>query len=116
MKERLEILNRSRMDPKKLINRCSEIYGSCTHKPCFHRFTLSTDEANVAERVKYEIQIPELSQNSKLCDISESSYCSPLSTLNNNGFFLNEDKTVIYELKSGYLKYELFSFEIDSVF
>ena len=96
MKERLEILNRSREEPKKLINRCSEIYGSCRHKPCFHRFTLSTDEATMAERVNNGIQIPELSQNSKFCDISETSYCSPVSSINNNVFFLSEDKSVIY--------------------
>ena len=44
-----------RKDRKLLINSCSEIYGSCPHKPVFHRYTLrnkkaSTDEPKKGER------------------------------------------------------------------
>ena len=50
MKERTSIMDRSWFKPNSLINRCSEIYGSCRHKPCFHRFSSSTDDASKAER------------------------------------------------------------------
>ena len=50
IKERLIILDRLRRDPSNLINKNSEIYGSCRHKPCFHRFTSSTEDARNAER------------------------------------------------------------------
>ena len=43
MVERMTIMNRFRSSPRSLINRCSEIYGSCRHKPRFHRFTSDTD-------------------------------------------------------------------------
>ena len=39
MKERLEIMSRSRRRYRKLINSCSEVYGACGHKPKLHRFT-----------------------------------------------------------------------------
>ena len=39
MKERLEIVSRSRRRHGKLIDPCSEIYRACRHNLRFHRFT-----------------------------------------------------------------------------
>ena len=59
-KERLAILKFTRKTPHLAINKCTEIYGACRHKPAFHRFDhneeitknkVSTDEATNAERV-----------------------------------------------------------------
>ena len=54
-RERLEILKMSYNNPQQQINKCSEIYGACRHKPRFHRFDqtqlASTDEAGKAEKV-----------------------------------------------------------------
>ena len=58
-KERLAILKITRKTPHLAINKCTEIYGACRHKPAFHRFDhnednkhkVSTDEARNAERV-----------------------------------------------------------------
>ena len=58
-KERLAILKLTRKTPHLAINKCTEIYGACRHKPKFHRFDhneennnkVSTDEASNAERV-----------------------------------------------------------------
>ena len=38
MKERLSILNFKRKRSIKVMNACSEIYGTCNHKTRFHRF------------------------------------------------------------------------------
>ena len=48
MKERITILKYMHKQPDLLINNNSEIYGSCRHKPRFHRFSLpstGTDES-----------------------------------------------------------------------
>ena len=54
--ERLAILQASRgKNYKYSINKCSEIYGACHHKPAFHRYkkqpTASTDESIKDEKV-----------------------------------------------------------------
>jgi hypothetical protein len=57
-KERLEILRLVKQQPTKAINKNSEIYGACRHKPKFHKFCrltsqppASTDESDRDERV-----------------------------------------------------------------
>jgi len=53
-KERLEILKQSRSNPQLLINSNNEIYGTCRHRPRFHRCakqaTPSADESVSDER------------------------------------------------------------------
>ena len=39
MKEILEIVSHSQHRYRKLINACSEIYGTCSHNPRFYMFT-----------------------------------------------------------------------------
>ena len=58
MKERIEILKLSRLEPEKTINKNNEIYGACPHNPKFHKFCrptatadASTDESIMDERV-----------------------------------------------------------------
>ena len=46
MKERLEILKRSKENPEQLINSRGEIYGACRHKTKFHRFKSSNTKAS----------------------------------------------------------------------
>lgn len=56
-KERMAILNLTRKTPKMAINKCNEVYGACRHRPRFHRFdqsqnnATSTDESDKDERV-----------------------------------------------------------------
>ena len=47
--------------PEKAINRCSEYYGACRHRACFHRLELDedqpgTNESNADEKVQEESQ------------------------------------------------------------
>ena len=42
--ERLTILKMLRDKRVTVMNKNSEIYGSCRHKTCFHQFCLSTDD------------------------------------------------------------------------
>ena len=57
MKERLEILKLSRIDPASIINSSTEFYGACRHKPRFHRYPSNCtphstdDELESSERV-----------------------------------------------------------------
>ena len=87
MMERLTILDRCRNDQSKMINKCSEIFGSCRHKPCFHRFTRSTDDAEKVEKKFLQIE-------TKLSKKSEEKFCKwitpvPLSTIDTNSFTKN---------------------------
>ena len=55
-KERVEILKIARGSPQLAINSCNEIYGSCRHRPRFHRYKAenkkpSTDDPTEGERV-----------------------------------------------------------------
>lgn len=54
MQERLMIAELSRKSSIKLMNSCSEIYGTCKHLPRFPRFPSSTDDPTL-ERVKNPI-------------------------------------------------------------
>ena len=74
MQERISILKCHRKKPWNFINKSSEIYGSCRHKPRFHRFTLSTDEASLAERVNSFSPLSELSfgSNQDLTALTEN--------------------------------------------
>ena len=52
--ERLHIFNRSLVDPEKLINSCTEIFGACRHKTQFHRYVKavpSTEDSTKEEKV-----------------------------------------------------------------
>lgn len=73
-KERLEILKLTRRYPDLAINKCSEIYGSCRHKPKFHRFNqeqnASTDESGKDERVGRPLSTT--STNSQMSAFSSS--------------------------------------------
>ena len=53
MAEKLTILEKSRIDPEKIINTNNEIYGSCRHKTKFHRYysTQRTDDGTSPEKV-----------------------------------------------------------------
>ena len=53
-KERLEILKFTRKSPKMAINKCNEVYGTCRHKPRFHRFPKSNNNASTDESVDDE--------------------------------------------------------------
>ena len=44
MQERLTIVKMIRDKHVTVMNKTSDIYGSCRHKTCFHRFCLSTDD------------------------------------------------------------------------
>ena len=71
-----------------MINKCLKFFGSCGHKPCFHRFTRSTDDAKKVEK-KFELQI-----ESELPQKSEDNFCKwitpvPLRTLDTNSFTKN---------------------------
>ena len=82
MMERLTILDRCRKNKSKMINKCSEIFGSCRHKPCFHRFTKSTDDAEKVEKKYLQIE-------TELDKKSEENFCKwitpvPLSTIDTN--------------------------------
>ena len=44
MHKRLTILKMLRDKRVTVMNKNSEIYGSCRHKTCFHQFCLSTDD------------------------------------------------------------------------
>ena len=68
MKERILILEQSRRNSSNLINKCSEIYGSCRHKPCFHRLTISTDEASRQKEPKEIIQQNKPLSNHQITD------------------------------------------------
>ena len=52
MQERLAIAELSRRNAIKLMNSCSEIYGTCKHVPGFPRSPSSTDDHKKHERVK----------------------------------------------------------------
>ena len=87
MKERLEILKHSYDWKVKLINSRSEIYGTCMHKPDFHRF--GADEASQAEKVVLDLSA-EKNGNSNNSVISGNTYinmCIPINlfpTFNND--------------------------------
>ena len=58
--ERLNIFKWMRTKPDKLINRCSELFGACRHKPRFHRLApalSSTDESSMDEKVKIYTEV-----------------------------------------------------------
>jgi len=54
MKERLEMLKRSKENPEQLINSRGEIYGACRHKTKFHRFKSSNTKASTDDGAKPE--------------------------------------------------------------
>jgi GIY-YIG catalytic domain len=108
-KERLAILKLTRRTPHLAINKCTEIYGACRHKPNFHRFDfikdtttnkVSTDEATNAERVPQR-QCPlstsstTSTTNSSLASSSRSttySFPSPPSSTTTQGW--NSDESL----------------------
>ena len=54
--EKLCLFKRMRTKPGRLINDCDELFGTCRHKPRFHRFApasqvSSTDESSMDEKV-----------------------------------------------------------------
>ena len=67
MKERTTILKCMYETPNLLINNNSEIYGSCRHKPRFHRFSLpstGTDESYKGQKSSsHDSPTPENSEN-----------------------------------------------------
>ena len=58
--ERLQIYKWMKKKPHLLINRRSELYGTCRHKPRFHRFihaSSSADESSMDERVHRYVEV-----------------------------------------------------------
>ena len=71
MKERLFILEKHRNNPNNLINKNSEIYGSCRHKPCFHRLTSSTDEATRQKELQHDFSQTNDVLTDKTCQLTQ---------------------------------------------
>ena len=69
MKERTTILKCMYEKPHLLINNNSEIYGSCRHKPKFHRFShpsTGTDESYNGRKSSHGSPPPEYSEKTTL--------------------------------------------------
>ena len=63
MAERLEIYNRCQKDKQKLLNDRSKIFGSCTCKTGFNRFTCAVVAGTDESREATKKSTTELSQN-----------------------------------------------------
>jgi len=51
-REKINIVERSRGEPEKPINTCSEICGGCRHKPRFHRYREEVKNTSADERME----------------------------------------------------------------
>ena len=99
MNERIEILKQIKSDKKlgtnKSINSNSEIYGSCRHRPKFHRFFYhppSTDEEQGSSERVCKMKKNEGNPPAPLSDISNLLVCREVSTdLESRYNFLSTD-------------------------
>jgi hypothetical protein len=86
-KEKILILNLTRKQPQMAINKCTEVYGACRHRPRFHRFdqsqtnATSTDESDKDERVTRPSSTTSMESNS--------------STISNESFFERRESTLL---------------------
>ena len=74
MKERTQILKSMYQTPNLLINNNSEIYGSCRHKPRFHRFSppsTGTDESYEGQKSSSQ-DSPTLENSEKTTDLDNT--------------------------------------------
>jgi hypothetical protein len=80
-RERIEILRIARETPHLAINSCTEIYGSCRHRPRFHRYKTdkpSTDDPLGGERVAgSKVSIDTSESDASDLTISEVTYLTP---------------------------------------
>jgi len=87
-REKIDIVKRSRKEPEKPINTCSEIHGGCRHKLKFHRNReevkdTSTDERMERERVNLSSNnsatsgagTPEKENWPSFCEVNRHSFC-----------------------------------------
>ena len=90
MSERISILTQIKSDFKngtnRSINTNSEIYGSCRHRPKFHRFYCppSADEERVSSERSCEMEVSKGNLSVPLKDISNTLICPKVSKISNN--------------------------------
>ena len=93
MKERTTILKSMYKTPNLLINNNSEIYGSCRHKPRFHRFSppsTGTDESYGGRKSSSRDSLtPENSENSTNLDNTHTNSSVELETNSTTEYDLN---------------------------
>ena len=90
MNERIAILNQIREDrklgAKKSINANSVIYGSCRHRPKFHRFICyptSADEEHISSE-RSEMEGCNVNPSVPLADVTNLRACKMQNKISNN--------------------------------
>ena len=71
------------MKVKSCINNNSELYGSCRHKPKFHRFNcLSSADEGLSPEKSERVLTPLLSPRTPLANITNNYLCQEISSNN----------------------------------